>query len=56
MTAGAYAHPTISRSAIADGMLHIGGLPVGSLAERAGPTPVFPAGRRVCTADEEKPA
>jgi diaminopimelate decarboxylase len=26
MTAVAYAHPTISRFAIADGMLHIGGL------------------------------
>jgi diaminopimelate decarboxylase len=39
MNAGAYAHPTISRFAIADGMLHIGGLPVGLLAERAGATP-----------------
>ncbi|MFF4229384.1 hypothetical protein [Streptomyces sp. NPDC001820] len=28
MTAGAYAHPTISRFAIADGMLRIGGLPM----------------------------
>ena len=41
MTAIAYAHPTISRFAIADGMLHIGGLPVGLLAERAGATPLF---------------
>lgn len=41
MTAGAYAHPTISRFAIADGMLRIGGLPVGLLAERAGATPFF---------------
>ena len=40
----AHAHPTISRFAIADGMLHIGGLPVGLLAERAGATPI--AGRR----------
>ncbi|MFF3256730.1 hypothetical protein ACFYWP_38470 [Actinacidiphila glaucinigra] len=54
MTAGANAHPTISRSAIADNMLHIGSLPVGSLAERDAATPVFPAGRRVCTTDEEK--
>jgi diaminopimelate decarboxylase len=35
VTAVAYAHRTISRLAIADGMLHIGGLPVGLLAERA---------------------
>ncbi|MEU2109004.1 hypothetical protein [Streptomyces sp. NPDC019507] len=41
MTAGAYAHPTISRFAIADGMLRIGGLPVELLAERAGATPFF---------------
>ena len=41
MTAVAYAHPTISRFATADGMLHIGGLPVGLLAERAGATPFF---------------
>lgn len=41
MTAVAYAHPTISRFAIADGMLHMGGLPVGLLAERAGATPFF---------------
>jgi diaminopimelate decarboxylase len=41
MTAVAYAHPTINRFAIADGMLHIGGLPVGLLAERAGATPFF---------------
>jgi diaminopimelate decarboxylase len=41
MTAVAYAHPTISRFAIADGMLHIGGVPVGLLAERAGATPFF---------------
>jgi hypothetical protein len=32
MIAVTYAHPTISRFAIADGMLHIGGLPVGLLA------------------------
>lgn len=41
MTTVAYAHPTISRFAIADGMLHIGGLPIGLLAERAGATPFF---------------
>ncbi|WP_406175497.1 hypothetical protein [Streptomyces sp. NBC_00996] len=41
MTAVAYAHPTISQFAIADGMLHIGGLPVRLLAERAGATPFF---------------
>ena len=41
MTAVAYAHPTISRFAIADCMLHIGGLPVGLLAERADTTPFF---------------
>ncbi|MFJ9737223.1 hypothetical protein [Streptomyces sp. NPDC101166] len=41
MTAGAYAHPTISRFAIADGMLRIGGPSVGLLAERAGATPFF---------------
>jgi hypothetical protein len=32
MTAVARSHPTISRFAIGDGMLHIGGLPGGSLA------------------------
>jgi diaminopimelate decarboxylase len=42
VTPVAYAHPTISRLAIADGMLHIGGLPVGLLAgRRAGATPFF---------------
>jgi hypothetical protein len=41
MTAVAYAHPTIIRFAIADGILHIGGLPVGSLAERAPVPPHF---------------
>ena len=41
MTAIASTHPTVSRFAIADGMLHIGGLPVGLLAERAGGTPFF---------------
>ncbi|MET9878994.1 hypothetical protein ABZZ36_30825 [Actinacidiphila glaucinigra] len=54
MTAGAHAHPPISRSAISDGMLHVGSPPVGSLTERAGATPVFTAGRRVRTTDEEK--
>lgn len=38
MNSGAYAHPTSSRFAIADGMLHIGGLPVGLPAELAGAT------------------
>jgi hypothetical protein len=32
MIAVAYRDPTISRFAIADGVLHIGGLPVGLLA------------------------
>jgi diaminopimelate decarboxylase len=42
MTAvAAHVHPTISRFAVADGMLHIGGHPVGLLAERAGATPFF---------------
>jgi diaminopimelate decarboxylase len=41
MTAVAHAHPTISRFGIADGVLHIGGYPVGLLAERAGTTPFF---------------
>jgi hypothetical protein len=38
MTAVAHARPTISPFAIANGVLHIGGHPVGLLAERAGAT------------------
>jgi diaminopimelate decarboxylase len=34
-------HPTIQRFLIADGSLHIGGIPVGQLAARAGNTPFF---------------
>jgi len=34
-------HPTIQRFLIADGSLHIGGVPVGQLAARAGDTPFF---------------
>ncbi|MEV6904312.1 hypothetical protein [Amycolatopsis sp. NPDC051372] len=38
MTAVAHAHPTISPFAIANGMLHVGGHPVGLLAECTGAT------------------
>ena len=55
MTAVAYAHPTISWIAIADGMLHIGGLPVGLLAERAGATPFFAYERTGLTRRVEEP-
>jgi diaminopimelate decarboxylase len=41
MTAVASAQPTNSRFTIADGMLHIGGLPVRLRAERADATPFF---------------
>lgn len=41
MTAGAYAQPTVSRLAIADGMFHFDGLPVGLPAEPAGVSPFF---------------
>jgi hypothetical protein len=41
MTAGAYAHPTVSRFAIADGMFHFDGFPIGLPAEPAGATPFF---------------
>jgi diaminopimelate decarboxylase len=34
-------HPTIQRFLVADGSLHIGGIPVGQLAARAGDTPFF---------------
>jgi diaminopimelate decarboxylase len=34
-------HPTIQRFLVADGSLHIGGIPVGLLAARAGDTPFF---------------